>query len=133
MSTFHLKVVTPERELLNEEVSRIIVRTTSGDVGILKGHANYIAPLAIGKMRVLMPDGNERVAAIAGGMIKVDKSGTTILTNTCEWKEEIDIERAKLAEQRARQYLEHPTETHTIEIAELKLKRALNRIQIAQD
>ncbi|WMJ21820.1 ATP synthase F1 subunit epsilon [Paludicola sp. MB14-C6] len=133
MSTFSLKVVTPERELLNEEVSRVIVRTTSGDIGILKGHANYIAPLEIGRMRIQMPNGEERIAAIAGGMIKVDEHGTTILTNMCEWKEEINLERAKKAEQKARYYLDHPTQTHTIEIATLKLKRALNRINIFED
>lgn len=130
MSTYRLKVVTPSRELLNEDVERIVVRTTSGDVGILKGHINYISPLAIGALKIVTADQKTRIAAIAGGMIKVDKSGTTILTNTCEWADEIDVERAKRAEQRARAYLEAPTEYHTEQIANLKLKRALNRINI---
>lgn len=130
MATFNLKVVTPSRELLNEEVERVIVRTTSGDVGILKGHTNYIAPLAIGALKVVTADQKSQVAAIAGGMVKVDETGTTILTTTCEWADEIDVERAKRAGERAKKYLENPTETHTVEVANLKLKRALNRINI---
>jgi len=118
---------------LNGEVERVIVRTTSGDVGILKGHINYIAPLAIGAMKIVMADKKERIAAIAGGMIKVDKTGTTILTNTCEWAEEIDVERARDAEKRAREYIDKPTQLHTEEIAKLKLKRALNRIDIGSN
>lgn len=130
MATFNLKVVTPTRELLNEEIQRVIVRTTSGDIGILKGHIDYISPLAIGAMKVVQADGKERIAAIGGGMIKVDRLGTTIVTHTCEWADEIDIERAKRAEQRARDYLENPTELHTVEVAELKMQRALNRINV---
>lgn len=130
MATFNLKVVTPVRELLNDEVERVIVRTTSGDIGILKGHIDYISPLAIGAMKVVQADGKERIAAIGGGMIKVDRLGTIILTHTCEWSDEIDVERAKIAEQRAREYLENPTELHTEQIATMKLQRALNRINI---
>lgn len=133
MSVFKLTLVTPDRKLLDEEVERVIVRTTSGDVGILKGHTNYIAPLSIGAMKIMMPDKKERIAAVSGGMIKVDDTGTTILTHTCEWADEIDIERAKKAEQRAREYLQNPTELHTEEIATLKLKRALNRIDIGSE
>lgn len=130
MSTFNLKVVAPDREILNEPVTNVIVRTTSGDVGILKGHTNYVAPLAIGVMTVTFPDQRKRKAAIAGGMVKVHNDGVTVLTNTCEWADEIDLERAKLAEARARNYIEKPTQTHTVEIAQLKLRRAINRINI---
>lgn len=132
MSTFNLKVVAPDKEILNAPIESLIVRTTSGDVGILRGHTNYIAPLAIGAMSVAFPDKTKRIAAVSGGMVKVDENGTTILTNSCEWEDEIDINRAKLAKERAEGYLENPTEIHTIDIANLKLKRALNRISIIE-
>ncbi|MEG2428998.1 MAG: ATP synthase F1 subunit epsilon [Oscillospiraceae bacterium] len=130
MSTFKLKVVTPDREIYNDEVRQIIVRTSSGDVGILSGHSDYIAPLATGALKVFLPENKQRIAAISNGMIRVTKECTTILTNTCEWSDEIDIERAKAAEQRARKYLESPTKYHSEEIARLKLNRALNRINL---
>lgn len=129
MSTFNLKVVTPVRVIYDAEVSMVIVRTASGDVGIMKGHINYVAPLSIGEMTVVVGE-ERRVAAVAGGMIKVDKEGTTILTHTCEWADEIDVERARRAKERAERYLEHPTELHTLDVARIKLDRAINRINI---
>lgn len=133
MSTFNLTVVTPDRQLLNEHVNGVTVRTTSGDVGILSGHSKYVAPLSIGAMIVTSDGKTKRVAAIAGGLIKVDENGTTILTNTCEWADEIDIDRARKAKERAQQYLDSPTDLHTIDVATLKLRRALNRISIKED
>ncbi|MFZ2539973.1 MAG: ATP synthase F1 subunit epsilon [Oscillospiraceae bacterium] len=130
MSTFKLTVVTPSKVLFDDEVTSIIVRTTSGDVGILSNHSNYVAPLDIGMMKIVF-EGKSKFAAVAGGMIKVDKEKTTILTNTCEWVEEIDVERAERSADRSREYLKNPTELHTVEVADLKLKRALNRIAIA--
>lgn len=130
MSTFKLTVVTPSRVIFDDEVEEVIVRTISGDVGILKDHINYVAPLDIGAMAVKY-NGEKRLAAIAGGMIRVDKKKTTVLTNACEWVDEIDVERAKNAVERAKSYLEHPTELHTLDAAAIKLQRAMNRIDIA--
>ncbi len=132
MSTFKLTVVTPSKVLFDDEVTSIIVRTTSGDVGILSNHSNYVAPLDIGAMKIVFGD-KSKLAAVGGGMIKVDKEKTTILTNTCEWIEEIDVERAERAADRAKGYIKNPTELHTVEIANLKLKRALNRINVAKN
>lgn len=130
MATFKLTVVTPSRVIFDDEVEEIIVRTMSGDVGILKNHINYVAPLDIGAMKVIA-NGQKRLAAVAGGMIKVDNQKTTILTNACEWVDEIDVERAKRAVERAKAYIENPTELHTIDVAEIKLRRAMNRIELS--
>lgn len=131
MSTFKLTVVTPSKVVFDDEVNSVTVRTASGDVGILANHANYVAPLDIGRMKIVTGE-NSRLAAVAGGMIKVDKEKTTILTSTCEWIDEIDVARAERAAQKARDYIENPTQLHTLEVANIKLKRALNRIEIAK-
>ena len=132
MSTFKLTIVTPSKVIFDAEVDRVIVRTTSGDVGILANHANYVAPLDIGMMKVVCGD-KTRVAAVAGGMIQVDKEKTTILSNTCEWIEDIDVARAERSVQRAKDYIQTPTELHTLEVADIKLRRALNRIEISKN
>lgn len=132
MSTYHLIVVTPERVVFDGEAQSIVVRTICGDIGILKGHSPYVSPLSIGRLKIVDAQGGERIAAVAGGMLRVSADETMILTDTCEWAEEISVERAKEAELRAKEYLEHPTELHTPEIAEIKLQRALNRIKIAE-
>lgn len=131
MSTFHLKVLTADRVFFDGEVDRCIVRTTQGDVGILPNHVKYLAALGIGGLTVIA-DGTSRVAAIAGGFIDVSKDGTVILARTCEWADEIDINRAREAEERAKALLHHEASEHEHDRANVKLKKALNRIRIAQ-
>ncbi|MEG0894272.1 MAG: ATP synthase F1 subunit epsilon [Oscillospiraceae bacterium] len=129
---FLLKVVSPDRELLNKQVKSLVVRTVSGDVCIMSGHIDYVSVLDIGALTVTFENGEKRRAAVGGGMIKVDKAVTTIVANTCEWDDEIDIQRAKLAKERANKYLENPTDSHTVEVATLKLRRAINRINMLE-
>ncbi len=131
MAVFHLTVVTPERMFFDGEVERVVVRTVSGDIGILKGHAKYISALGIGMMRIKTADG-EKTAALAEGFVKVDGDHTTVLATTCEWADEIDVARAKRAEDRARAALKSASGRTEHDIAELKLKRALNRIRVAK-
>lgn len=130
MSTYHLTIATPERIVYDSEAQNLIVRTTSGEIGILRGHSPYVAPLAIGRLKVTDGDGKVLVAALSGGMIKVDPDEVTLLADTCEWAEEIDVERAERARDRAQHYIENPTELHTVEVADAKLRRAMNRIDI---
>lgn len=131
MSTFELSVVTPDRMFYEGEAERVIVRTVSGDVGILKGHAKYISALGIGALRIKTDEG-ERTAALANGFIKVDGDKTLILASACEWQDEIDLERAKRAEQKAQELLKSAQSKKEQELAERKLKRAVNRIGIAE-
>lgn len=130
MSTFHLKVVTSDRCFFDGEVERIIVRTKQGDVGILPRHVPYVAALGIGGLTIFH-DGDSRVAAIAGGFVQVDSEGTTVLARTCEWADEIDINRAREAAERAKALLHQQVSEHEQKIADVKLKKAINRIRIA--
>ena len=129
-ATYHLKIVTPDRLFFDGDVENIIVPAVDGDVGILKGHINYVTPLSTGVLR-LRENGEWRIAALSGGFLKVEKSGTVIVANTCEWKEEIDVERARRAEQKARDILNAKESDKRTRYAEQKLKKALNRINIA--
>lgn len=132
MSTFHLKVVTAERNFYDGEADRIIVRTTEGDVGILPKHVPYVAALGIGGLTIFA-EGKSRVAAVSGGFVEVSPQGTTVLARTCEWADEIDINRAREAVERAKALLHQQTSEHEHDIADVKLKKAVNRIRIAGD
>lgn len=127
---FMLEIVTPERAFFSGEVDRVIVRGVEGEMAILKNRAPIITPLAIGKIRILK-DGEEKVAAAVSGYISVEKEKTTIITDSCEWPEEIDIERAEAAKERAEKRLRERPEGLDIDRAELALKRALNRLDVA--
>ena len=101
MATFPLKVLTIDHCFFEGDVDRIVVRTTQGDVGILPNHVPYIAALGIGAL-IIVQNGERRVAAVSGGFVDVTREGTTILARTCEWADEIDVNRANSAAERAR-------------------------------
>lgn len=127
---YKLVVVTPERKVFEGEVKSIVVRTVVGDIGVLAGHASYVAPIDTGRLNVVSENGS-KLAAVSGGFVRVAKNQTTILTNTCEWADEIDVERAKTAQEKAEKRIN--SKHGDIDVAELKLKRALNRIDVAGD
>ena len=131
MTPFRLKIVSPDKIFFDGETEQIIVRTTEGNVGILAHHAKYVANLPAGPLKVKLEDGTFRIAAISSGALSVGDNLATILVNTIEWADEIDIERAKRAEETAREKLKSSESQKELDIANLKLKRALNRINIA--
>lgn len=131
MTPFRLKIVSPDKIFFDGETEQIIVRTTEGNVGILAHHAKYVANLPAGPLKVKLEDGTFRIAALSSGALSVGDNLATILVNTIEWADEIDIERAKRAEEAAREKLKSSESQKELDIANLKLKRALNRINIA--
>lgn len=131
MTPFKLEIITPEKKFFDGETEQIIVRTTVGDVGILNGHEPYCAALGIGQMRIMI-DGKLRHAATSGGIIKVSREKTVVLVDSCEWADEIDVQRAHNAKDTAEQRIKSADSDRQIKMAEYKLKRALNRIDAAR-
>lgn len=129
MTPFKLEILTPDKLFFDGETENLIVRTTVGDKGILARHEDYVAALPIGKMKVKI-DGSFRTAAISEGMIKVSRDKTVVLVQSCEWADEIDIDRAKAAKEKAEEKMKQADkDDKSYLIAEYKLKRALNRIE----
>ena len=129
-ASFSLSVVTPEKVFFDGETSQIIVRTTEGDIGILAHHTSLVADLPSGPLKVMQEDGKWRIAAISTGLLKVGGNKVSILANAVEWADEIDIEWAKRSEEDARRRIKEQTSKHDLDLAELKLQRALNRISV---
>lgn len=131
MATFHLQIVTPDRKAYDAQAERIILRTVNGDVCILSRHIDYVSPLGIGEARVTDENGNVRRAACAGGMLSVANNIVRVMATTFEWEDEIDLDRAQAAQERAQQKLSQLSRDDAkYAVMEAKLKRALNRIQI---
>ena len=129
MTPFKLQILTPDKEFFNGETENLIVRTTVGDKGILARHEEYVAALPIGKLKVKI-DGNFRTAAVSEGVVKVGRDKTVILVQSCEWADEIDVDRAKAAKANAEARMSKAEkDEQDYLIAEYKLKRAINRIE----
>lgn len=131
MTPFKLKIITPEKVFFDGETEQIVARTTEGDVGILHGHTPYVANLVSGPLNVKMPEGSFRKAAVSGGVIKAQPDKVVIIASAVEWSDEIDVERAKRSEEDARRRLKEYNSQKEFDLAEQKLKRALNRLTIA--
>jgi len=133
MNSFPLKIVTPDGLQFDGIAEELIVRTTTGDMGILAGHISCVAPLGMGRATVLV-DGKKRYAACIGGMVSVVNGAVTLVPTTFEWADKIDLERAVRSENRAQSILKDKSSTDTdIRLAEARLKRALIRKSVAQD
>lgn len=129
-ASFSLSVITPEKVFFDGEATQIIVRTAEGDIGILANHTSLVADLPSGSLKVKQTDGSWRVAAVSTGLLKVGRNKVSILANAVEWADEIDIDWAKRSEEDARRRLAEKTNQYELDRAELKLKRALNRISV---
>ena len=129
MSKFHLEIVTPEKSFYQGEIKMVIVRGLEGDLAVLKGKSPIATPLRIGKVRIF-EDEKERVAAVVDGYITVVEDKVTIVTDAAEWPDEIDVERAKAAKERAEKALREK-QGADVARAEYALKRALNRLDVA--
>ena len=131
MTDFPLKIVTPDGLAYDGMAQEIIVRSTSGDIGILAGHINCVAPLGMGRATVVI-DGQKRYAACIGGMIGVVDGKVTLVPTTFEWAEQIDAKRADASYQRAKAVLASKDASDTdIRLAEARLRRALVRKSVA--
>ena len=81
----------------------------------------------------MQADGSWKVAAISTGLLKVGGNKVSILANAVEWADEIDLDWAKRSEEDARRRLKEQNDKHQLDLAELKLQRALNRISVGSE
>lgn len=131
MTPFSLKIVTPDGLIFDGQAEELVVRTTSGDLGILAGHINCVAPLGMGRATVIM-DGKRRYAACIGGMVTVVNGEVTLVPTTFEWAESIDAARAEASQARAEKILHKKDASDTeLQLAQARLHRALVRKSVA--
>lgn len=131
MTSFSLKIVTPDGMEYEGNAEELIVRTTAGDIGILAGHVDCVAPLGMGQATVII-DGQKRYAACIGGMLSVSGGKVTLVPTTFEWADEIDTARAEASYQKAQQLLRSGNASDTdIRLAQARLRRALVRKGVA--
>lgn len=131
MMPFKLKIVTPDGLFFDGEAEQLIVRTTTGDIGIMARHMNYLAPLGMGRA-VVITNGQRRTAACIGGMVSVMNGEVTLVPTTFEWAEDIDVARAEAAYEKATKALNDGVSEKETKLAEAKLHRAMVRKGVAK-
>ena len=132
MKTFKLDILTPYGKYFSHEVHYLEVRSDLSVLGIYPDHAPLISTLVISPMKIKFDDSTFEYA-IGGGVIFVkEKNEVVLLLDSVEREDEIDLERAKQAKERAEHRLNHIDENIDIKRAKISLARALNRIRLIE-
>ncbi|MBR6101571.1 MAG: ATP synthase F1 subunit epsilon [Ruminococcus sp.] len=131
MSTFKLKIITPDKVFYDGEAVQLIAKTAAGNVGILKGHMPYVANIVPSPLRISENGTDYRIAAVSSGIVKVEGDLVTVVTTAVEWAEDIDIARAERSKERAEKELAARASDKEFRHAEQRLKRALNRLTVS--
>lgn len=129
--TIRVDIVTPDRLAYSGDVNMVIARATDGDLGILPRHVPLIAALDTWPLRLLI-DETEHQVSLCGGFIEVQPEKITILAGCAELPEEIDVERAEAAKQRAEERLAAKSGDIDMVRAQASLTRAVVRLQVVE-
>lgn len=132
MSKLTLQIVTPESEILNEQVDEVVLPSQNGSMGVLPGHAPLMALMDVGAVEYRQ-DGERNVFSVAGGFAEVLRDSVKVLANTCESATEIDVERAQRSKAKGEAKLKSLEGSDAaFKLAEYRIRKAINRIDIAQ-
>lgn len=127
-----LDIVTPERVLFAGKVAMLRAPGMLGSFQVFPGHLPFVTTLDVGQIDIRLPDGTERAIATSGGFVEVLRSGITVLAETAEFAEEIDVERAERARQLAYQRLHAREQGIDRDAEEMALARAMNQLRVAK-
>ncbi len=127
---FKLEIVCPDRMFYEGEAHMIEFTTSEGDIGVYKDHIPLTTIIAPGVLTIKEENG-EKYAAIHGGFAQILQDKVTLLAEAAEWPEEIDLERAQSAKERAQKLIDQKGDGEVnVARAEAALQRALARIDI---
>lgn len=129
---FRLKIISPDRIFYDADVEMVELRTTEGEMGVLKDHIPLTAILVPGVLNIKGSAEGDKEAALHSGFVEIMQDHVTILAESCEWPEEIDLNRAKEAQIRAERRLKSGDSEINMARAELALRRSLIRIELAE-
>lgn len=131
MAVFKLEIVTPEKTVYSGEVDHVQAPGSEGSFGVLAGHVPFLTSLQVGMIVFDEQGGAKRKMAVSGGFAQVAANGVTVLAETAESEERIDVERARAARERAEERLKSAGEGTDGARAHAALTRAINRLKVS--
>lgn len=136
-SVLTVNVATPDGIIYNHEAKMLIVQAIDGSLGIMANHEPIVATLKIDKARIKRLDSNqEDEIAVNGGFLEMSNNVASIVADSAELKDNIDLSRAESARDRARKHIEEAKQNNdedSLKRATVALQRALNRINVKND
>ncbi len=131
MRSFNLKILTADGVRYDGEAQGVLVRTVVGDTSVWAGHIDLVTAIGTGRAMVTVDENNKRYACCSGGVMSVVKDKVTVLANSFEWKEDIDVDRAKASLEKGEKELERASDKREQELAKIRIRRAKARLEVA--
>lgn len=131
LKKFQLEVISPERVFYTGDVEMVELTTTEGDIGIYADHIPLTTIVAPGVLTITEGANQLKEAAVLEGFMEITQEKVTILAQSCEWPEEIDVNRAMEAKARAERRLKSNDTNINMARADLALRKSLIRIELA--
>lgn len=137
MKTFKLKIFCSDKIFYNDQCSSLIIPTPDGEIGILAGHENMVVAIAAGEMHI-KPASDETpdkwyTAAVSPGFAEVTDNVISVIVDTAERPEDIDIKRAEEAKERAEEKLRQQQSIREFYSSQASLARAMSRLKTSRD
>jgi len=128
---FKLEIITPSGVAFAGDALSVSAPGVEGGFQVLRDHAALLSSLEPGRMKVLSGDGTEALYATSGGVLEVFDNKVVVLAETAERAEDIDIDRARAAKERAERRLREHDPAIDVDRAAMALRKALNRLRVA--
>jgi len=130
MKTFQAHILAADKNFYEGPCVSLTIPTTDGEQGILAYHSDMIAAILPGMLRYQTPDGPVQLAAVSGGMVKIEKNDVLVLVDSVERPEEIDAARARREADEAREAMLQRRSRQEYQLAQATLARAMNRLRV---
>lgn len=132
MDTFGLKIIASDRIFYEGRCRKLILPAPDGEMGILPNHENMVIAVTVGDARMEVEEGSWVDVAMGAGFAEVVNNRVTLLVDTAERPEEIDVRRAEEAKERAEEQMRQKQSIQEYYRTQASMARAMNRLKVSQ-
>lgn len=133
MDTFGLKIIASDKVFYDGRCRKLVIPAPDGEKGILPNHENMVIAVAVGIGRMETEEGKWQEVALGGGFAEVVNNRVTLIVDTAERPEDIDVRHAREQRERAEEQLRQKQSTQEYYHTQASLARAMNRLRLVQD
>ena len=133
MSTFSLKIISTDKVFYDGKCEYLVIPTIDGEKGILAHHENMVIAVEIGELRFRKPDGEWVTAVVSKGFAEIVNNRASVLVNTAERPEDIDVKRAEEAKERAEEQLRQKQSIQEYYLSQASMARAMTRLKASRN
>ena len=133
MDTFSLKIISTDKIFYEGKCQSLIIPTPDGEKGVLAHHENMIIAVESGELNLKTPEGEWITAAVSKGFVEIINNRVSVLVNTAERPEDIDVKRAQEAKERAEERLRQKQSIQEYHLSQASLARAMARLKTSKN